>query len=241
LGRLRNAAGRLAGSERRRHAVRLRLAHDHLHGDGVEIGALHQPLPVPMGTTVRYIDRMSVAGLREHYPELADLELVEIDVIDDGERLGTLADGSQDFVIANHFIEHTQDPIGTLANHLRVLRPGGILYLAVPDQRHTFDRDRPLTELDHLLRDHAEGPQWSRAGHFDEWARLVVALSGQAAVDRARELEAMDYSIHFHVWRPETFTELVLHCRDALDLPLEVEAMRRNGHEFVVVLRRSPA
>jgi SAM-dependent methyltransferase len=240
VGRFRTAVEeRLSPSARRRRATRVRLSRRYLTGSGIEIGALHQPLPLPRRAHVRYLDRMDVDGLRTHYPELADLDLVAVDVIDDGETLATLGDGSQDFVIANHFIEHTQDPIGTLAAHLRVLRPGGILYLAVPDQRETFDRDRPLTELDHLVRDHAEGPAGSRSGHFDEWARLVDGLSGEAAEAEARRLEAMDYSIHFHVWRPETFLELVLHCRGAAGLPLEVEALQRNGHEFVVVLRKS--
>jgi SAM-dependent methyltransferase len=228
----------LSPSARRVRGNRTRLARTFLKGSGVEIGALHQPLPLPRRAHARYVDRMDVAGLRTHYPELADLPLVAVDVIDDGETLATLADGSQDFVIANHFIEHTQDPIGTLGHHLRVLRPGGILYLAVPDQRETFDRDRPLTELAHLVRDHDEGPAWSRSAHFDEWARLVDGLAGEPAEAEARRLEAMDYSIHFHVWRPETFLELLLHCR-AAGLPLEIEALQRNGHEFVTVLRKA--
>ena len=116
----------------------------------MEVGALHQPLPVPDRAHVAYVDRLPLNELRRHYPELDGYDLVEPDILDDGESLGSLADGSQDFVIANHFIEHTQDPLGTIANHLRVLRPGGILYMAVPDKRFTFDRDRPPTTIDHL-------------------------------------------------------------------------------------------
>jgi SAM-dependent methyltransferase len=100
---------------------------------------------------------MHAQELREHYPELNGLPLEEVDILDDGERLGTISDGSLDFVIANHFLEHCKDPLLTLSYFARVLRPGGIVYLAVPDKRHTFDVDRPVTSLDNLFRDHTEG------------------------------------------------------------------------------------
>jgi SAM-dependent methyltransferase len=132
---------------------RRRIAKRYLSGEGIEIGALHNPLPVPRSARVRYVDRLPVSELRAQYPELEQEPLVQVDILDDGERLAMIADSSIDFVIANHFLEHTQDPVGTLLNAFRVLRPEGILYLAVPDKRHTFDRDRAVTPLGHVLRD----------------------------------------------------------------------------------------
>lgn len=218
-------------------ATRRRFARQYLHGNGLEIGALHCPLPLPTGTTVRYVDRMNCAELREHYPELAREALVDVDIVDDGERLATQSDSSVDFVVANHFIEHTQDPLGALANHLRVLRPGGILYLAVPDRRRTFDSGRPPTPLDHIVRDHREGAAWSRSVHQEEWARLVDKVPAAEVPDRVRALEESDYSIHFHVWAPSEFTALLEHARQE-GLPFEIEKLKSNGHEFIVILRR---
>ena len=68
--------------------------------------------------------------------------------MDDAERLASLGDASQDFVVANHFLEHTEDPIGTMENVLRVIKPGGIAYLAVPDKRFTFDVSRDVTQIE---------------------------------------------------------------------------------------------
>jgi hypothetical protein len=214
--------------------VRRRVAAEFLRGDGIEIGALNEPLALPAGTTVRYVDRMPLEGLREHYPELSDRTLVAPDVIDDGERLSSFADGSVDFIVANHFIEHCQDPIGTIDRHLQVVRVGGALYLAVPDKRRTFDVGRPVTSLEHLVADHREGPERSRREHFLEWA---IAVDGADAA-RAVELEARDYSIHFHVWTPESFRAFVDLCRTDFGLPFEVAAFRPNDFEFLVVLRR---
>jgi predicted SAM-dependent methyltransferase len=219
---------------RRRHISRL-----YLRGEGLEIGALHRPLRVPASVSVRYVDRMDVADLRAHYPELRKAHLVDVDIIDDGETLGSQADASADFIIANHFIEHTQDPIGTIANHLRVLRPGGVLYLAVPDRRHTFDVDRTPTPVDHIMRDHRDGPAWSRPIHQEEWARLVEKVAPEGVAERVRWLEDHDYSIHFHVWNPDEFRLLLEFARDHEHLPFTIEQVARNGHEFIAILRRT--
>jgi SAM-dependent methyltransferase len=181
---------------------------------------------------------MGSDGLREHYPELSNDALVNVDIIDDGETLGTLPDCSVDFIIANHFIEHTEDPLGTLSNHLRVLRPGGILYLAVPDRRRTFDSDRPPTPLEHVIQDHRDGPAWSRHIHYEEWARLVDKVPATEIPARVRALEQSAYSIHFHVWTPSEFTILLEHARHE-GLPFEIEKLQSNDHEFIAILRRT--
>lgn len=226
---------RLVGFNLRRR----RLARRYLRGTGLEIGALHRPLWVPAGVAVRYVDRMDVEKLRTHYPELAHERLVAPDIIEDGETLASEADASADFIIANHFIEHTQDPIGALASHLRVLRPGGILYLAVPDRRHTFDADREPTPLEHLVRDHRDGPAWSRALHQEEWARFVDRVPAAEVADRVRWLEEHDYSIHFHVWNPDEFRRVLEFARDEERLPFQIEELVPNDHEFIAILRRS--
>jgi ubiquinone/menaquinone biosynthesis C-methylase UbiE len=209
-----------------------------LRGEGIEIGALHMPLRVPATASVKYVDRMSVAGLRAHYPELDDQEFVPVDIIADGERLESINDATQDFVIANHFIEHCQNPIGALLNMFRVLKPGGILYLAIPDKRCSFDVDRPVTPLEHLLRDYHEGPQWSRRQHFDEWTRLVNKIIDDDEAERqaAANME-MDYSIHYHVWTQAEMLELLVALRRMSRFEMEIALMHES--EVIFVLRKS--
>ena len=48
----------------------------------------------------------------------------------------------------------------------------------MPDKRHTFDIDRPVTPIEHLFRDFDQGPDLSRRDHFEEWARLVDKVAG---------------------------------------------------------------
>ena len=222
------------------HETRRRIADAYLAGDGIEIGALHQPLKVPHAARVRYVDRMTVPELRHHYGELADKPLVDIDIIDNGERLSTIGDATQDFVIANHFIEHCQNPLAALQHLIRVLKPGGILYMAVPDKRFTFDVDRPCTTIEHLMRDYRDGPEWSKRQHFEEWSRLVNKRSSDAEVEEeVGRLLSIDYSIHFHVWTERELLELVTTLHRLVSFELEVFV--RNGMESILILRREPS
>jgi SAM-dependent methyltransferase len=212
-----------------------------LAGEGLEVGPLHLPLKMPPQANPRYVDRMPVERLREEYPELAGWELTPVDVIDDGERLATIAEGSQDFIVANHFLEHCENPIGTIETHLGKLKPGGVLFYAVPDKRYTFDFRRPVVELEHLVADYVEGPQDSRREHYEEWSRLVLVEGEEPeeqTLARARELEGAQYSIHMHAWTQAEFLAMVLDCRRRFGASFDIEAAARQGIEFIVVLRK---
>ncbi|MCW2982135.1 MAG: putative methyltransferase [Solirubrobacterales bacterium] len=214
-------------------------AASYLAGEGLEIGPLHQPMPMPSGATVRYVDRMLTADLRREYRELADWDLVEVDVVDDGEKLATVTGESQDFIIANHFLEHTEDPIGTILTHLSKVRPGGVLFYAVPDKRYSFDFRRPVTPLEHMVADHEQGPERSRREHYEDFARLVLVDDGVTDwAKRATELEEAAYSIHMHVWTQAEFLRLILAIREMNDEAFDIEACAHRGIEFMVVLRK---
>jgi predicted SAM-dependent methyltransferase len=211
------------------------LAFRYLRGDGIEIGAAYRPLRVPGAARVRYVDHASGDELRRIYPDYS-VPVVEPDVVDEGQRLATFADESLDFVIANHLLEHVEDPIEALRNFLRVLRPGGIVFLTLPDARHTFDRERSRTTVEHLLRDHREGPQVSRREHLEEIARTVDCVPEDQVAQRADEIAADPQRHHFHVWELETFVAFLLELR----LPADLETVQATDFEFAVVLRKNP-
>ena len=199
-------------------------------------------MELPPGVGVRYVDRMPLPELREHYPELDGLDLAPVDVVDDGELLLTIEPESIDFIVANHFLEHCEDPIRTIETHLGKLRAGGVLFYAVPDKRFTFDFRRPRTPLSHVVADHEDGGLASRREHYFEYARLVYPEGGQPPADQAAQahaaqLEAAGYSIHFHVWAQSDLLELMLHCQERFG-SFEIEAVRRVGLENIVVLRK---
>jgi predicted SAM-dependent methyltransferase len=225
--------GRVAEVEGRRDELAIR----YLHGDGIEIGALIHPLWVPPGVRVRYVDNLGGEELLdaagEVYPNLDGA--VDVDVIDDANVLAKFADESLDFVIANHVLEHLEDPATALGHWVRVLRSGGVLMVTLPDPRHSFDGPRERTAVEHVLRDQREGPEISRQEHLSEYARVIDGIIGDEGVStRTTELDNQRWSIHFHVWELEGFLQLLL----AMELPARLELAQAVAPEFTVILRK---
>lgn len=218
--------------------TRLKLARSFLRGNGIEIGALHRPLRVGRRTRVRYVDRFTCVDLRRHYPELNYHPLVPVDVIDNAELLSTFKPATVDFVIANHVLEHCEDPLTALEHWGRVLVPEGVLYLSVPDKRFTFDRDRPITALEHVIADHMNGAHTSRRQHYLEWARDVSRVPAHQIETKAAELQHMQYSIHFHVWDPPALVTLVNYWLHNSALALKLDLCVQNSDEIITIIRK---
>jgi GT2 family glycosyltransferase/2-polyprenyl-3-methyl-5-hydroxy-6-metoxy-1,4-benzoquinol methylase len=226
-------------------SVRLELANRFLKGDGIEIGALHNPLQVPEAARVRYVDRLSIADLRKHYPELAALNVVDPSIIASGENLEPVATGSQNFVVCNHVLEHMRDPLRALDEWVRVLAPGGVLYVSIPNRNNPHDRLRPVTSLEHILEDHQEqGRKGSDADHasFFEWSHSAHAHDmGPDDRDRhARDLIAQDYSIHFHVFDRMLFERVLGRaCAAGGASVVDLRESELDGYsEFIAIVRR---
>lgn len=215
-----------------------------LQGEGLEIGALDNPVLVPH-LHVHYVDRITREQAFEHYPELRGHDLVEADVIDDAEVLTTVPDATQDFVIANHVIEHLSNPIKALLTWARVLKTGGRIFLAVPDKRMTFDKERQKTSLDHLFDDYRAPDAERDFEHFLDFAEKVSCRHYHVrpeseARQLAQELWEKKYSIHYHVWDDASFTEfLEAVLREFPQSELRIEKKGPTlGNECVFVLAK---
>jgi predicted SAM-dependent methyltransferase len=182
------------------------------------------------------VDRYVPKRLYEHYPELAHRKFY-VSLVGHGEELLFIRDSALDFFIANHVIEHCQDPIGTLRHFARCLKSGGVVFLAVPEMRKTFDIHRTETTIEHLLRDHGEGSISSREAHYHEWAELVEERTGADASRRARELMAADYSIHFHCWTRDGFRDFINGIESDTGLLIADVMSWRNENVFILKSR----
>lgn len=174
-----------------------------LSGRGLEIGALHLPMATGRRRQIEYVDRLPLQELRRQYPELNHLPLVAPDILDDAETLGTVPDGEYAFVIAAHLLEHMRNPLRALETWCRVLRPEGLIYLVVPHPRHSFDRLRSRTLVEHLILDYEQPSTERDYEHYLEHAVCVDHKRGRDALAHAASLQAWDYSIHFHVFEPD--------------------------------------
>ena len=228
----------IAALASRTNLTRDPLARIFLRGEGIEVGALNWPLPLPRGARARHVDVAPAEVLAARFPEHAG-SAFRVDHVAPVETLDGIADASQDFAVANHVLEHSEDPIRAFASLLRVLKPGGVLFFALPDGRVTFDRHRPNTPFEHLLRDYHEGPEWSRLDHYREFLRLVHGIEDDEEIERrAGEMAAARADLHFHVWDPFAMLEMIARLRGELGFPIELEAVSRTGIEAIFVLRK---
>lgn len=131
---------------------------------------------------------------------------------------------SLDYVASSHVLEHVANPVAAFAEWYRVLRPGGMIYLVVPNRLATWDRARPLTTVEHLLEDYVNGTTACDATHIDDfaygcdWSRYSPDTPPEAIPQARASLaqgmhEAVargeDINIHFHTFEPATVRELV--------------------------------
>ena len=192
-----------------------RLLARHLVGCGVELGPGHAPFSVlKPGTTVRYIDRWQPRDNRDLFPELGDAHFVKPDIVADlnTERLTALQDGSQDFVICSHVIEHVAEPIGLIADVHRVLRPGGIALILLPDRHRTFDRNRAPTSLGHLVAEFQAGVTEVDPEHLEEFVEQTGGSLGSTEAERTANIALhLNRSIHVHCWDDEEFLPVLLY------------------------------
>lgn len=133
-------------------------------------------------------------------------------------------DHTLDYVLASHVLEHVANPIAALEEWYRVVRPGGVIYLIVPNRLAAFDHDRALTTVDHFFADHRAGTTARDATHIDEFAEQVDwslyepdTAPDDVAAARARLARGLhetvargdDINIHFHTFEPSNLRELL--------------------------------
>lgn len=216
-----------------------------LGGKGIEIGAFNEPAQLPSDCQVSYFDAMDAKTAAARFPEIPGDELVSVDIIGDIDKrdLGKLPAQSQDFLIANHVIEHVACPIAMIEDLFSALRSGGKIAIAAPDKRFTFDKDRPLTSFEHLESEYRDGVDEVDDAHYLDFLRHVGKhvfeepgrdIKGDIAFVRSRRE-------HAHVWDSQTFLDFLLRCKETLNIEFNIEFQStgdENGIEFFAILRK---
>lgn len=126
------------------------LAHKYCIGSGLEIGgSAHNAFGLNT-KNVDFTDELTIFKQAE-----IDYcgEYMKVDIIANGNSI-PVDDESQDFVISSHVIEHFYDPIDAINEWLRVVKPGGIIFIICPHKDRTFDKDNPVTPLNEIIDRH---------------------------------------------------------------------------------------
>ena len=237
------------------------LAHVKRDGVGLEIGPAHAPVaPKAAGFRVHVLDHASREQLIEKYREHGvDLMKIEpVDFIWDGRPFAEIIGqtGIYDWIIASHVIEHTTDLVGFLNDCDALLKPAGVLSLAIPDMRWCFDHFRAPSSLGRVIDAARTRTRVHSAGAAAEYFLDVVQKGGRlgwsegeggeyalrhslAEAKRAMREDAAYLDIHEWCFTPASFRLIV---RDLLDLELiklkELAFHPTSGHEFYATLSR---
>ena len=209
-----------------------------LTGRGVELGPGHVPFPAPPDVQVTFVDRWRPDESVARFPELTAPTFPEPGIIAnfDTDRLKPLADTSQDFVICSHVLEHLAEPIGFVAEVYRVLRPGGVALIMLPDRRRTFDRSREPTTLKHLVGEYRAGVTEVDDAHLCDFLVNSALGQGEDVPDIPQDEEERrtffewhrERSVHVHCWTDEEF------------LPVVLFGIRRLGQRWMLLDRIRP-
>jgi ubiquinone/menaquinone biosynthesis C-methylase UbiE len=219
------------------------LARLYAFGSGIEIGAYHNPFPY---SPMTYIDKWpyeTLLKMAQDDPHVRGKVIVKNTLVGDGQWLSEVKSNSFDFLVSSHQLEHCESPITAIKNHLRVIKSTGFVIYAIPDMRFTFDKDRPLTTLEHVLLDYLRDSdkhyhQIQSRLHYDDWLSNVDKIQDQQERNRiAQDRMSKGLDIHFHTWTFDTLLEMFLRIRREFKT-FEIELAARAGHENFVVIKK---
>ncbi len=234
---------------------------------GLEIGALNRPAVRKSESDVLYVDHADVDVLRANYSHDAGVppdSILPVDVIWGGKQLrDCFPDGRTfDYVVASHVIEHVPNVIGWLNELASVLKPGGLLYLAIPDRRRTFDiyrRTSSMAEFVNAYVTKAKRPSpqqiFDQHVHFAKDESAVIkdehnvgaALSGprlKEGLGMAQIVADSDVYVDCHCWvfTPASLLEIFAGFSAMGVLPFRLGSFTppwQGEHEMFMVLERA--
>ena len=132
----------------------------------------------------------------------------------DGGSLKEIADNSYDFVLSCHSLEHMANPIKALVEWKRIIKDNSNVLLILPHKDNTFDRNRPITHINHLINDLENNTLENDETHFQE----VLSLHDLSLDAGIKDMEALrlrtsgnydNRCVHHHVFNTPMVAQMV--------------------------------
>ena len=154
--------------------------------------------------------------------------------------LHEIKDETYEFVLSSHVIEHTANPIKALKEWIRIVKTGGHLILLIPHKDGTFDHNRPITTLDHLVQDYQNDVTEKDLTHLDEILKLHdFSLDPESGTlleftERSKNNDE-NRCLHHHVFN----SHLVIELFDYLQLSIKAVEAIAPMHILVIAQKYS--
>jgi len=234
----------------------------------VEVGPSHNPIvPKLAGWNTTIVDYADADFLREHYKNENHARIEDVDIVwrsgQMHEPFQAQALQSYDAILSSHSLEHMPDAIGFLLSCEKLIKPDGVIKLALPDKRCCFDFFAGLsTSGDMLSAHHNRDRVHSKKTSFNEvaYATWNNGRSGWSIEDNATDLALvwpLDFAYavfrrasatndgeyyDFHAWKftPSSFALIIEEIGYLGTLGLQIADISETmGHEFFVTLKKS--
>ena len=228
---------------------------------GLEIGPLDRPIVTKEMGKIFYVDHATTDEIKQKCKVWSDIDVNKIENVDYiwGEiNLKDIAKDNCpfDYVIASHVIEHVPDLIGWFKEVRSVLVSGGILSLAIPDKRFSFDYLRQISKPGEVLEAYTlKSRKPSVKQIFDAKSEFVHRHKKYKQFGFSENLvhehtlkeswqiakNAFDHNkyedVHCWVFTEYSFVELLktLAHLELFDFKIS-EFFKRSGHEFFISL-----
>lgn len=89
-------------------------------------------------------------------------------LIADAVDMKIIDNGSYDFLLSSNNLEHIANPLKALHEFCRIVKPGGLILIIVPNKEKIFDHRRNYTSFEHILSDYKRDIQEDDLTHLDE-------------------------------------------------------------------------
>jgi len=209
----------------------------HLSGHGLELGAQAAPFKTNQHTSMSYADKYTVDEMFEDLkvkrqikkeditkPDFIVFDAFSFDIVDD----------FFDFFCCSHVIEHTCNPIGAIEEWLRVVKPGGYVYFICPDKRETFDYDRPITPVSHLVEDYENDSVTTEYAHYLDCCTII-----NKAPTEAQRYYINQKNIHVHVFTEESIMSLLSYIKKFFEF--DILDIKKEGMHVACLLQKKVA
>ena len=241
-----------------------------LNGTGLEIGPLCWPVVAKSEAKIFYADHATTEQLKALYKGdkgVPQDQIVPIDYALQGRPLAqTVGKKKFDYIIASHVIEHVPDMVGWLQETASILKPGGVLSLAIPDKRFTFDIDRHVSTPGVAIGAHLDrrtkpdsatvfdyfhqyrtkvDPALAWAGHLyvtEKAGPHRYSLAEALAQTKVNRDTDQYVDTHCFVFTPESFIQILQALIELSLLPYKVasfHATTQNEYEFFISLEKA--
>ncbi len=187
---------------------------------GLEIGAFMRPTLSPADAEMKYVDYYSQEELQSQIDPKGPggNDVVHVDYVVRSGNYSDVITQKFDIIIANHVMEHCCNPISWLNDLASMLKEDGLIFLALPDKKYSFDRFRPDTDLARILFSFfqnekvAGGDRALEAMLYYDLGYLKIPMTlDRLDPERLKaEMSSIHPGLHLFVFQGETFLKKIM-------------------------------